>query len=314
VRNHVLKFSIPISAAVSIMAAVTMLSLPTGLRAASQIIDDVRAAIGQNDFARGAQLIQTYRAAHGATPEMIQAVSWMARGELAAKHTDSAEKYAEETTQLSREALKKRALDQESFLPIALGAAIEVQANVLAVRGERSGAVAYLQEQLKTYYATSIRARIQKNINLLTMEGKSAPQLQGVVLPKAKPVLLFFWAHWCSDCKGEAPILATLKNEFGAKGLTIVAPTQKYGYVAGGESAPAATELLYIEEVRQKFYAPIITTPAPVNEENFRKYGASTTPTIVLIDRSGIVRLYHPGTMTYEELRAAIERLVKPAA
>jgi hypothetical protein len=26
------------------------------------------------------------------------------------------------------------------------------------------------------------------------------------------------------------------------------------------------------------------------------------------------VRVYHPGTMTYEELRAAIERVVKPAA
>ncbi len=94
------------------------------------------------------------------------------------------------------------------------------------------------------------------------------------------------------------------------KGLTIVAPTQKYGYVAGGENATPAVELRYIEQVRQKFYAPIITTPAPVSEENFRKYGASTTPTIVLIDRSGIVRLYHPGTMTYEELRSAIARVV----
>ncbi len=53
---------------------------------------------------------------------------------------------------------------------------------MFAARGERSGAVAYLQEQLKTYYATSIRARIQKNINLLTMEGKLAPRLEGVVL------------------------------------------------------------------------------------------------------------------------------------
>jgi len=29
----------------------------------------------------------------------------------------------------------------------------------------------------------------------------------------------------------------------------------------------------------------------------------------VLIDRQGIVRLYHPGAMTLEELRAAIDRL-----
>lgn len=46
----------------------------------------------------------------------------------------------------------------------------------------------------------------------------------------------------------------------------------------------------------------------PVSEKNFDTYGASTTPTIVLIDRRGIVRLYHPGAMTEAELRSAIEK------
>jgi thiol-disulfide isomerase/thioredoxin len=278
------------------------------------IVETVRGAIARNDFAAADKAIRVDRTARGVTPEMIQAVSWIARGELAAKNLDAAEKYADETYQLSREQLKKRPLDQESFLPIALGAAIEVKANVFAARGERTQAVTYLHDQLKQYYATSIRTRLQKDLNLLTLEGKLAPRLEGVILPKGKPVLLFFWAHWCGDCKEEGPILARIKSEFGPKGLTIVAPTQKYGYVESGEIAPPAAELRYIEQVRQKYYAPIITTPAPVNEENFRNYGASTTPTLVLVDRAGIVRVYHPGTMTYEELRAAIERVVKPAA
>jgi thiol-disulfide isomerase/thioredoxin len=290
---------------------IPFLAVFSAFAATPTVTDDVRAAIARNDFNQGDALIRAYRSANGNTPALIQAVSWMSRGELAAKNLDAAEKYSEETYRLSREALKKRPLDQEPLLPIALGAAIEVEGNVLAARGERSGAVAYLQDELKKYYATSIRARIQKNINLLTMEGKAAPRLQGVVLPAGKPVLLFFWAHWCSDCKGEAPDLAKLKSEFEPKGLKIVAPTQKYGYVAGGETAAPDVELRYIEQVRQKFYAPIITTPAPVNEENFRRYGASTTPTLVLIDRAGVVRLYHPGTMPYDELRAAIERSLR---
>ena len=122
-------------------------------------------------------------------------------------------------------------------------------------------------------------------------------------------MLLFFWAHWCTDCKAEAPILARLKSEFGPKGLELVAPTQKYGYVQSGIEAPPDAELRYIEQIRQERYADIITTPAPVNEENFRRYGASTTPTLVLIDRAGIVRLYHPGRMTYEELRPLVAKL-----
>jgi thiol-disulfide isomerase/thioredoxin len=295
-------------------AIVTLLPIAVPGAPPPNIVDDVRAAIAKNDFQRGAQLVQSYRGANGTTPEMIQALSWMARGELDAKNLEAAEKYANETYQLSTQELKKRPLDREPLLPIALGAAIEVEGKVFAARGERTEAVTYLRDELKKYYATSIRTRIQKNLNSLTLEGKPAPRLAGVTLPPGKPVLLFFWAHWCGDCKGEAPILARLKSEFEPKGLAIVAPTQKYGYVAGGENAAPAVELPYIEEVRQKYYSEIITTPAPVNEENFRNYGASTTPTLVLVDRAGIVRLYHPGTMTYEELRAAIENVLKPAA
>jgi thioredoxin-related protein len=51
-----------------------------------------------------------------------------------------------------------------------------------------------------------------------------------------------------------------------------------------------------------------------VSEENFRRYGASTTPTLVLIDRAGIVRLYHPGAMTYEELRARVQSIIAAPA
>ena len=286
-------------------------ALLAGTPVFANVINDVRGSIDHNDFQHAAELIRAYREARGVTPEMIVALSWMARGALAQKDYAQAGKYAEETYQLSVAELKKRPLDQDQILPIALGAAIEVQGNMLAARGARSEAVSYLQEQLKTFHATSIRTRIQKNILLLTLEGKPAPPLERVVLAKGKPALLFFWAHWCGDCKAEVPVLARLKTEFDPKGLAIIAPTQKYGYVARGEEAPPDVELRYIEEVRQRFYAGVIDVPAPVSEENFRNYGASTTPTLVLIDRAGIVRLYHPGQMSYEDLRARIESVLK---
>jgi len=122
-------------------------------------------------------------------------------------------------------------------------------------------------------------------------------------------VLLFFWAHWCGDCKAEAPILAQIAREYAGKKLAIVAPTQRYGYVARGEEAGPAEELKYIDEIRRKFYADLVSVPAPISESNMKNYGASTTPTIVLIDRRGIVRLYHPGNMTLDELRAALNKL-----
>ncbi len=68
-------------------------------------------------------------------------------------------------------------------------------------------------------------------------------------------------------------------------------------------------ETRYIEQVRKEYYTGLIDPPVIVNEENFRVWGASTTPTLALVDRNGIVRMYHPGAMPYAELRARIAGL-----
>ena len=232
---------------------------------------------------------------------------------------DKADSNAKETEKLAVQALATRPLDAEPHLPLAFGAAIEVQAQVLTANGDRSGALALLHKDLLAYRTTSIRTRIQKNINLLSLEGRAAPALEereflGVkpaplLSLRGKPVLLFFWAHWCPDCKQEEHILAQVAREYAPAGLVMIAPTQRYGYVANGDEASPADELKYIEKIRHQFYADLLGVPAPVSEANFRNYGASTTPTLVLIDRRGIVRLYHPGAMTLDELRAALNRV-----
>jgi thiol-disulfide isomerase/thioredoxin len=283
------------------------------------IIEDVRAAVAHNNFALGDSLIARYRSQGGVTPEMLEALSWLGRGALAAKQFDKAEAYASQTQGLVVEQIKHRSLDSDPHLAIALGAAIEVQALVAVEKGGRGQAVSFLEEQLAAYRNTSIRTRIQKNINMLSLEGKLAPPLEereflGTKPPpiaslRGKPLLLFFWAHWCGDCKQEEPILAQVEKEYAGHGLVLITPTQRYGYVASGEEAGPAAEMKYIEAVRHKFYPELLAAPAPVSEENFRNYGASTTPTLVLVDRNGIVRLYHPGTMTLEELRAALNKI-----
>ena len=275
------------------------------------LVDVVRDSLAHNDLPRAAEIIRSYRAARGVTPEAVEALSWMARSELAQKNLVQADKDAQETYRQAQEQIKTHPLLRSANLQIALGAAIEVEANVLVTRGQRADAIAYLQEQLKAYYATPLRPRIQKNINVLSLEGKRAPALERVTIPAGKPVLLFFWAHWCSDCKYEIPILARIKAEFVPKGLAFIAPTQKFGYVAAGEDAPPEVEVRYIEQVRQQFYGSVVDAPALVNEENFNRYGASTVPTFVLIDRNGIVKMYHPGGLTYEELRPRVEALFR---
>src|SRR5262249_51929546 len=185
--------------------------LLAGVACAQDIVRDVRAAIAQNNFALGESLIRKHKAGQGTTPEMIEAVSWLGRGALAAKQLDRADAYATEAHKLALEQLKRRGLDAEPPLPLALGASIEAQAQVMAGRGARDEAVAFLGRELATHRETSIRTRIQKNIHLLSLEGKPAPALdvshwlgpkpQPLSQLRGKTVLLFFWAHWCSDCK-----------------------------------------------------------------------------------------------------------------
>ena len=127
---------------------------------------------------------------------------------------------------------------------------------------------------------------------------------------RGHPVLLFFWAHWCPDCKAESPILADLDRIYGPKGLVIVGPTKLYGYVSRGEDAARAVEKPYIDKVRHQFYAGLANMPVPLSAANFQNYGASTTPTLVLLDGSGIVRYYHPGKVPEAELAAQIQAIL----
>ena len=303
------------------MAALLLLvGLPAQAQPPRTIVAEVRAAIAKGDFALGERLVAADRAAHGVTPSLLEALSWLGRGALAAKQWDKAEAYARQTYDLAVKELAHRKVDDEPHLPIALGAAIEVLAHVGVGRGARTDAVAFLRGELDTFANTSLHKRIQKNLNLLTLEGAVAPALDlsehiGPPLPgldafKGKVVLLFFWAHWCPDCKAQAPVLGRLGARYGKQGFTVIAPTQRYGYVAGGKAASAPEETRYIEQILHASYSALPVQSVPLSEVNHQRYGVSTTPTLVLIDRKGRIRLYHPGQMTEEALEPLVHQLV----
>jgi hypothetical protein len=156
-----------------------LIGLFTAVGLYADLVSEVRSNIAQNNFAAGEQSIRAYEKTQGVTPESIFALSWLARGAQAAKRWDDAERYATATRKLVDQQLQKRKLDAEPVLPTALGASIEVMGHTLAGRGQLSEAVALLQRELKTWHETSIRTRIQKNLHLLSLEGKPAPPLAG---------------------------------------------------------------------------------------------------------------------------------------
>ena len=284
------------------------------------LVSSVRAATGAGDWARAEQLVAEHRRTNGVTTENILAVSWLGRGAAAERRWVAAEAFARQARTEAATALKGRSVDADRFTPGAVGNAIDVLAQVTVERGARADAVRFLQDQIRTYRGTSIEKRVQKTLNLYTLEGTVAPALDLSDYIGSRPptlssfngqvVLLFFWAHWCADCKAQAPIVLRLHQKYRAKGLALVAPTQRFGYVAAGREAGPAEEKAYIEQVRAEFYPVLAGVPIPLAAANHLRYGVSSTPTLALVDRAGIVRLYNPGRMTEEALDAAIARLI----
>jgi thiol-disulfide isomerase/thioredoxin len=308
-----------------VLAGVCLCMWTASVRAQADVVGDVRAQLAQNSFSAAESELSTYKAQQGVTPEYLEALSWMARAAVATRQWDQAAAYATETRTLAEQQLAttKHKLDAEPHLPIALGAAYEVLAQSLvrdgtAPKSQQAKAVALLRSALARYGNTSIRARLQKNLNLLALVGRPAPPLEetqylGSKPPtlaslKGSPVLLFFWAHWCGDCKAEVPVIARLRQEFAPEGLVVIGPTQLYGYAAQGADAAPEQERAYIESVRARYYASLQDMPVPLSKQNFNAYGASTTPTLVVLNRAGQVAMYHPGAMPYDELRSAVQK------
>jgi thiol-disulfide isomerase/thioredoxin len=302
-----------------VLAAIVVWVVP--LAGQGNLIRDVNNRLASNDFSGAEAELRSYKSQRGVTPEYLEALSWMARDAAEMKQWTQAAGYATETRKLCELQLTKRKLDAEPQLPLALGAAYEVLAQAMAEKGQRAQAVALLRSALARYGSTSIGPRLQKNLNLLSLVGRAAPALQAaqylgskpppLASLKGSPVLLFFWAHWCGDCKAEVPIIARLRQEFAPAGLVVIGPTQLYGYAAQGADASPAQERAYIEAVRQRYYAGLLDMPVPLSQQNFKTYGASTTPTLVVLNRAGQVDLYHPGAMPYQELRAELEKVVR---
>jgi len=111
------------------------------------------------------------------------------------------------------------------------------------------------------------------DFTLAALEGGDV-QLSGL---RGKPVILNFWATWCSPCRAEMPELEALWQRYQDDGLLLIGVDQ-------GENAATV----------ERFARGVVGTTFPLlldtNQAVGRAYGVRALPTTVFIDAEGRIQ------------------------
>jgi thiol-disulfide isomerase/thioredoxin len=277
----------------------------------------IRNKISAGDLLSAESILEVHRATNGEDGQWLRGLSWLARGALLVGDTAKAELYTAQVRENCAARMARGAeLDKDPDIEIAYGAAVEVKAQLLELARGPDHAAEYIQSELALVKSpVSLVSRLYKRLNVLTLADKPAPELEiedfiGAVPPtlsalKGRPVILFIWAEWCGDCKAQAAGLANVMTRY-RDSLQLVALTRYYE-----EEQDRSREKGKIDSVWTAVYSGLGRVPLVISTASMERYGGSSTPTLVFIDRSGIVRRYTPTRLTEAELDRTLARLLQ---
>lgn len=109
-------------------------------------------------------------------------------------------------------------------------------------------------------------------------------------------VFLNFWGSWCPPCRKEMPYFETIHQQYGNKGVNILAVSSTQVELQGGNDSDKAKSQVksFIDDSGFTFPVPLDPDSEVLGEYN-KIYPVIGVPTTYMIDREGIIRYVLPG-------------------
>ncbi|MFN0105233.1 MAG: VTT domain-containing protein [Bryobacteraceae bacterium] len=255
-----------------------------------------RLKLSAGDFYSAESILEVHRLDKGEDAEYKEGLAWAARGAALIGDWDAATVHAVKLRKISEPASYGHAT------------AIEVEAQILEARGKKKEALRLLDDELRKNASAPVafRSRIQKRWNQIGLVGREAPDFEASLNAlRGKPVVLYLWAEWCGDCKARAPAFVDIVKKYTSRGVAFLAPTRFY------DDKDRNAERRRIAEQWRTTYSAVPGVGIPISDEAMISYGASATPTFVVIDRKGIVTFYSPTRLTEQRLASEIEKVLR---
>ena len=120
---------------------------------------------------------------------------------------------------------------------------------------------------------------------------------------RGKTVVLNFWGSWCSPCRGEAPTLAVLDEQYGPKGVAFLG--DDVGDTPANALAFTHSARITYPSINDQGYAVVQQLSAAVP--------VSDTPTTVVIDKTGHVAGMILGAVSYGEMTTLLSDAAETA-
>lgn len=115
---------------------------------------------------------------------------------------------------------------------------------------------------------------------------------------RGKAVFVNFWASWCPPCKEEMPYIQEAYNEYGDEIVFLLVN------VTPGDSKEAALNFMDLNNYDMPVLFDLDGSVSDL-------YRASSIPTSFFIDKDGIIKARHAGSMNYNQIETYINKALE---